>query len=231
MHLDAVIEAAGWWSYAVVFALTAAETSAFVGLLVPGESVVLLAAAVSGHGGPNVVLLAAVVVAGAVTGDNLGYALGRRCAKRPGHRWTPRIPGRHRDGRLRTFLTGHSGAALFTGKFIGFARTFLPYLAGSSGMPYRRFVLYSTAGSLVWGTGTVLVGHFAGSAAIELLHTAGLIGVAVLAVVIVAALAVLRLRTRRRRRPTRSAVVASGGPRHRSPRQDTVHPTHAQERQ
>jgi membrane-associated protein len=231
MHLDAVIEAAGWWSYAVVFALTAAETSAFLGLLVPGESAVLLAAAVSGHGGPNVVLLAAVVVAGAVTGDNLGYALGRRCAKRPGHRWTPRIPGRHRDGRLRTFLTGHSGAALFTGKFIGFARTFLPYLAGSSGMPYRRFVLYSTAGSLVWGTGTVLVGHFAGSAAIELLHKAGLIGVAVPAVVIVAALAVLRLRTRRRRRPTRSAVVASGGPRHRSPRQDTVHPTHAQERQ
>ncbi|MFI9801717.1 DedA family protein [Streptomyces sp. NPDC052302] len=231
MHLDAVIEAAGWWSYAVVFALTAAETSAFVGLLVPGESAVLLAAAVSGHGGPDVALLAAVVVAGAVTGDNLGFALGRRCAKRPGHRWTPRIPGRHRDGRLRTFLTGHSGAALFTGKFIGFARTFLPYLAGSLGMPYRRFVLYSTAGSLVWGTGTVLVGHFAGSAAIELLHKAGLIGVAVLAVVIVAALAVLRLRTRRRRRPTRSAVVASGGPRHRSPRQDTVHPTHAQERQ
>ncbi|MGW2336642.1 DedA family protein [Streptomyces sp. NPDC001685] len=215
----------------MVFALTAAETSAFVGLVVPGESAVLLAAAVSGHGGPNVVLLAAVVVAGAVTGDNLGYALGRRCAKRPGHRWTPRIPGRHRDGRLRTFLTGHSGAALFTGKFIGFARTFLPYLAGSSGMPYRRFVLYSTAGSLVWGTGTVLVGHFAGSAAIELLHKAGLIVVAALAVVIVAALAVLRLRTRRRRRPTRSAVVASGGPRHRSPRQDAVHPTHAQERQ
>ncbi|MFF0305289.1 DedA family protein [Streptomyces sp. NPDC004562] len=231
MHLDAVIEAAGWWSYAVVFALTAAETSAFLGLLVPGESAVLLAAAVSGHGGPNVALLAAVVVAGAVTGDNLGYALGRRCAKRPGHRWTPRIPGRHRDGRLRTFLAGHSGAALFTGKFIGFARTFLPYLAGSSGMPYRRFVLYSTAGSLVWGTGTVLVGHFAGSAAIELLHKAGLIGVAVLAVVIAAALAVLRLRTRRRRRRTRSAVVASGGPRHQSPRQDTVHPTHAQERQ
>ncbi|MGW6961798.1 DedA family protein [Streptomyces chartreusis] len=230
MRLDAVIEAAGWWSYAVVFALTAAETSAFVGLLVPGETAVLLAAAVTGHGDLNVVLLSAVVVAGAVTGDNLGYALGRRCARRPGHRWTPRIPRRHRDGRLQAFLAHHSGAAVFTGKFIGFARTFLPYVAGSSGMPYRRFFLYSAAASLVWGTGTVLVGHFVGSAAIELLHRAGLIGVAALAAVIVPVLAVLRIRTGRRRRPNRSAVVASGGPRHRSPRRDAVHHTHAQER-
>ncbi|MFB8754461.1 DedA family protein [Streptomyces nigra] len=231
MHLDAVIETAGWWSYVVVFALTAAETSAFVGLLVPGESAVLLAAAVTGHGGLNVALLAAVVVAGAVTGDNLGYALGRRCARRPGPRWTPRIPSGHRAGRLRALLAHHSGPAVFSGKFIGFARTFLPFLAGSSGMPYRRFFLYSTAASLVWGTGTVLVGHFAGSAAIELLHRAGLIGGAALAAAIVPALVVLRIRTRRRRRPTRSVVVASGGPRHRSPRQEAAHRTRAQRRQ
>jgi membrane-associated protein len=230
MHLNSLIEAAGWWTYAVVFLLTAAETSAFVGLLVPGESAVLLAAAVAGHGELNAPLLAAAVVTGAVTGDNLGFALGRRCRRRPGSRWTPKIPGRHRDGRARAFLANHSGAALFTGKFIGFARTFLPYAAGSSGMPYRRFFLYSTAASLVWGTGTVLVGYFTGSAAVELLHRAGLIGVLVLVAATAAILVVARIRARRRRRPLGSTVVASGGPRHRAPRKDAVNYTYAQER-
>ncbi|MGW2714980.1 DedA family protein, partial [Streptomyces sp. NPDC001356] len=70
MHVDRVIEAAGWWSYAAVFVLTAGETSAFIGLLVPGETAVLLASAVAGRGELNAPLLAAVVVAGAVTGDN-----------------------------------------------------------------------------------------------------------------------------------------------------------------
>ncbi|MFD7405999.1 DedA family protein [Streptomyces sp. NPDC059866] len=151
MHLNAVIEAAGWWSYVVVFVLTAAETSAFLGLLVPGETAVLLAAAIAGQGGLHAPLLAAAVVAGAVTGDNLGFALGRRCARRLGPRRTTKIGHRHRDGRARAFFTHHSGAAVFTGTFIGFARTFLPFVAGSSGMPYRRFVLYSAAASLVWG--------------------------------------------------------------------------------
>ncbi|WP_399946473.1 DedA family protein [Streptomyces sp. BBFR25] len=230
MHLDSVIEAAGWWTYAVVFLLTAAETSAFVGLLVPGESAVLLAAAVAGHGELNAPLLAAAVVTGAVTGDNLGFALGRRCRRRPGSRWAPRIPGRHGDGRARAFLAHHSGAALFTGKFIGFARTFLPYAAGSSGMPYRRFFLYSTAASLVWGTGTVLVGYFTGSAAVELLHRVGLIGVLVLVAATAAIFGVARIRARRRRRPRGTTVVASGGPRHRAPRKDAVDYTYAQER-
>lgn len=50
MHLDSLIEAAGWWTYAVVFAVTAGETSAFVGLLLPGETVILLASAIAGRG-------------------------------------------------------------------------------------------------------------------------------------------------------------------------------------
>lgn len=232
MHLDRVIEAAGWWSYTAVFVLTAAETSAFIGLLVPGETAILLASAVAGRGELNAPLLAAVVVAGAVTGDNLGYALGRRCARRPGRRRPLKALVGHRDGRARAFLTHHGGAAVFTGKFIGFARTFLPYAAGSSGMPYRRFLLYSTTASLIWGTGTVLLGCFAGAAATGLLRTAGAVALAAVAAVTVPALIVVKVLARRRRhRPvTRSRVVACGGPR-RSPARGAAREfTHSQER-
>ncbi|WP_327111451.1 DedA family protein [Streptomyces sp. NBC_01341] len=215
MQPNSLIEAAGWWSYAVVFLLTAAETSAFVGLLIPGETAVLIAAAIAGRGDLNGPLLAVVVVAGAVTGDHLGFALGRRCARRPARGRGRAFSGGTRSGRTSAFLRRHGGAAVFTGKFVGFVRTFLPYAAGFSGMPYRRYVLYSTAASVVWGTGSVLLGYYAGAAAIEFVHSTGLAGAGALAAVGVPALIVAKILARRRNRalPAASAIVASGGPR------------------
>ncbi|MER5916848.1 hypothetical protein ABT124_42425 [Streptomyces sp. NPDC001982] len=64
MHVDGLIEAAGWWSYVLVFAVTAGKTGAFIGLLVPGETIILLASAIAGRGDLNAVVLAAAVVAG-----------------------------------------------------------------------------------------------------------------------------------------------------------------------
>ncbi|MFD7873442.1 hypothetical protein ACFV5G_04820 [Streptomyces sp. NPDC059766] len=70
-----------------------------------------------------------------------------------------------------------------------------------SGRDQRRLFIYSTAASLVWGIGNVLLGYFAGAAAADFLHTAGPIGVAVLATLTVAACAVRKFRGRRGRRP------------------------------
>jgi membrane-associated protein len=215
MDVHALIEAAGWWSYVVVFAVTAGETSAFVGLLVPGETVILLASAIAGRGDLDPVALAAVVVAGGITGDTLGYALGRRCRRRPSSRPARRFRPGARAGQAQAFLTRHGGAAVVTGRFIGFVRAFVPFAAGASGMPYRRFFVYSSAASLIWGVGNVLVGYFAGAAAIDLLHSIGLTGAAVLAAVTVVVFAVVRIRRQRRRSTMRagSLVVASGGAR------------------
>lgn len=99
-------------------------------------------------------------------------------------------------------------------------------------MPYRRFLRYSAAASLIWGIGTVALGYFAGAAATEFLHSAGLVGALTLATVTVPALIVVKVRARRRRRrlPTRSAVVASGGPRRPSARRAVHEFTHSQEK-
>ncbi|WP_060886924.1 DedA family protein [Streptomyces caniscabiei] len=210
MDVGALVEAAGWWSYLVVFALTAGETSAFVGVLLPGETVVLLASAIAGRGDLDPVLLAALVVTGGMTGDSLGYALGHGYGRRPNARLTRWAGGDSRIGRAHDFLTRHGGAAVVGGRFIGFVRTFLPFAAGASGMPYRRFFLFSTLASLIWGIGNVLLGYFAGAAAIDFLHAAGLIGAAVLAA-LAAALLGLAWLLRRRRGGARalSAVEAS----------------------
>ncbi|MFI1354393.1 DedA family protein [Streptomyces sp. NPDC020898] len=210
MDIGALIEAAGWWTYIVVFAVTAGETGAFIGVLLPGETVILLASAIAGRGDLDPVLLAALVVTGGMTGDSLGYALGRWYGRRPNSRLTQRIRPGSRIGQAQDFLTRHGGASVVAGRFIGFVRTFLPFAAGASGMPYRRFFLFSTVASLIWGIGNVLLGYFAGAAATDFLHEAGLIGATVLAAVAVALLGLVWLLRRRRagaRAP--SAAVAS----------------------
>ncbi|KKD09203.1 DedA family protein [Streptomyces sp. WM6386] len=225
MDVGALVETAGWWSYIVVFALTAGETSAFIGVLLPGETVILLASAIAGRGDLNPVLLATLVVTGGMTGDGLGYALGRWYRRRPNARLTRWARAGSRTGQAHDFLTRHGGAALVAGRFIGFVRTFLPFAAGASGMPYRRFFLFSTVASLIWGIGNVLLGYFAGAAAIDFLHSAGPIGAAVLAAVAVALFGLGWLLRRRRgsvRAPSPSAVVASGAA-FRRPEQEPIH--------
>ncbi|ULR55706.1 DedA family protein [Streptomyces deccanensis] len=223
MDFGALVEAAGWWSYVIVFALTAGETSAFVGVLLPGETVILLASAIAGRGDLDPVLLATLVVTGGMTGDSLGYALGHWYGRRPNSRLSRWVRGNSRIGRAHDFLTRHGGTAVVGGRFIGIVRTFLPFAAGASGMPYRRFFLFSTLASLIWGIGNVLLGYFAGAAAIDFLHAAGLIGAAVLAAVTVALFGLVwLLRRRRGDARTPSAVVAAGAA-FRRPEQEPSH--------
>lgn len=195
-----IVETAGPWAYVVVFALTAGETGAFIGLLLPGETLILLAAALAGRGGLNPFVLAGVVVAGGIVGDSIGYALGRWYGHRPGVRWLSRWSRRVGGvGRARDFLRDRGGAAVFIGRFIGFVRSFLPFAAGGAGMPYPRFLRYSAAASLVWGVGNVVAGYFLGAAAERLLRTVGLAGAGALVALALVALLLLRIRRHRRR--------------------------------
>ncbi|MFG3323602.1 DedA family protein [Streptomyces sp. NPDC048171] len=193
MHIDTLIDSAGWWSYLLVFAVTVGETSAFVGALLPGETVILIAAALAGKGDLNPFLLAVVVVVGGILGDNLGYMLGRRCGQRPSRGKFARLRLDVHLRKTQTFLARHGGKAVFTGRFIGFIRTFLPFAAGASAMPCRRFFFFSTLASVVWGVGSVVLGYFVGAAAIDYLHSAGFVGAIALAALAVVAFTTVRL--------------------------------------
>jgi len=201
VNLDAFVSAAGWWSYLLLFAVTAGETSAFLGMVLPGETAILFAAALAGRGDLDPVILAVSVVVGGVTGDSLGFALGRWYERRPAaRRLHARIGPGSRTRRARDFLVRHGGVAVVTGRFIGFVRTFLPFAAGAAGMRYRRFLKFSVLASLLWGAGNVVLGYFAGSAAMDVARSVGRVGVIALACAAAATvltLTLIRLRKRR----------------------------------
>lgn len=162
--LSDLVARAGQWSYAVIFAAAALESAAFLGLLVPGEALVLLAGFLTAQGVLHLDVLLIVVALGAVLGDSIGYELGRHL----GRPWALRRGRRFglsekRLLRAEAFWERHGARAVFFGRFIGFARALVPFLAGSTGMRYRVFLLYNALGAALWATAFLLLGRVVGS--------------------------------------------------------------------
>jgi membrane protein DedA with SNARE-associated domain len=199
--LDLVVRL-GDWSYLIIFAAAALECAAFAGLLVPGESLVL-ASGFFAHRG--ILQLDAVIAAagmGAIAGDNIGYHLGRRLGRdwllRKGSRFGIR---KRRLNQAEHFFQRNGPKAVFFGRFIGFARALVPFIAGASGMPYRKFVLYDGLGAILWTVGFVLLGYVLGASWRVAEQWISRTGLLLGALVIIALLVLWARRTRSRRSP------------------------------
>lgn len=154
----------GHWGYLVVFFCAVLESAAFVGLLVPGESVVLVAGFFAAQGQLDIGDLIVIVAIGAVLGDSIGYEMGRRIGRSGLERYGRRfgLTGERID-RAESFFERHGGKAVFLGRFVGFARALVPFLAGSARMPYRKFLPYNAFGAALWSAAVLLVGYFVGA--------------------------------------------------------------------
>jgi membrane protein DedA with SNARE-associated domain len=144
------------------------------------------------------------VVAAAIAGDSVGYLIGRRY----GSRLLNTRPLRRRRQRLaaaRSMLRRRGGPAVFLGRFVAFLRAVVPFLAGSSSLPYRTFLAYDAAGGLGWGIGSVLLGYLAGNSYAAIEKTFGLTVAIVVVGIVLVGLAVWQVRRHRRTRSRHQA--------------------------
>jgi membrane protein DedA with SNARE-associated domain len=144
----------------LVGALAFLETGAFVGLIAPGETAMMLGGLVAGQGQIDVITLIAIVWVCAVAGDGTSFFLGRRLGRQFIVRHGPKV--QITEERLQTverFFDRHGGKAILLGRFVGLVRAIAPFLAGSSGMPVRRFLPYDIVGAGLWGTTFVVLGY------------------------------------------------------------------------
>jgi membrane protein DedA with SNARE-associated domain len=160
--LDHLLTQNAWIVYTAVGLLVFAEDAIFVGFVIPGETAAVLGGVSASQGHVVLAWVCLLVVAAAITGDSVGYEVGRH--------FGPRIlalrPLRRHQGRLndaRRFLARSGGLAVFLGRFVAFFRAVMPALAGLSLMPYRRFLAFNALGGLVWGISFVLLGYLAGN--------------------------------------------------------------------
>lgn len=148
--------------YVAAALVVGAETALVVGLLLPGEATLLLVGFLIYLGTLRPVPALATVLAAAVIGDALAFRSGRRYGPRiRASRLGDRV-GERRWRAAESMLHRSGGRGVFVARWVAFARTLVPRLAGAAGMPYRRFVVWDFFGVLTWGCASVGVGFLAG---------------------------------------------------------------------
>jgi membrane-associated protein len=150
----------GQWTYLLVAGLAFLETGAFVGLIAPGETAVVLGGVVAAQGQVELGLLLVLVWLAAAAGDLTSFILGRRLGRRFIVARGPRIgvtPARLE--RVEGFFSRHGPKAILIGRFVGIIRAVAPFLAGASGLELRRFLPWSLLGTAAWASAFTLVGY------------------------------------------------------------------------
>ncbi|POX47646.1 hypothetical protein C3489_29220 [Streptomyces sp. Ru71] len=149
--------------YAMVALVIGLES---LGIPLPGEIVLVSAALLSSqHGGINPVVLGACASAGAVIGDSIGYAIGRK-GGRPLLAWLgKKFPRHFSEGHVATAERSFQKWgmwAVFFGRFVALLRIFAGPLAGVLHMPYWKFLTANFLGGVVWAGGTTAVIYYVG---------------------------------------------------------------------
>jgi membrane protein DedA with SNARE-associated domain len=159
--LEDISNALGAWTYLLVGFFAFAETGAFIGLVVPGETTMLLGGAVAGQGVIDVYLLIAIAWFAAWLGDTTSFFLGRRLGREFVMKHGPRVGiTNERFEKVEDYFSRHGGKTIFIGRWISLVRALAPFIAGSSQMSYRAFVPYSILGTGLWASLHILVGYF-----------------------------------------------------------------------
>lgn len=158
------------------------ETSVLVGLVVPGDSIVIVAA--TGVTNPvEFVSLVIVVILGALGGESVGFALGRFFGPRIRHSRLGRRIGEHNWVRAENYVDRRGGIAVFISRFLPVLHSLVPLTVGMSSMTYRRFMSWTIPACIVWALAYVSVGSAAAGTYRQMadqLHWAGYVFVGII---------------------------------------------------
>jgi membrane-associated protein len=178
-------------------ALVFAECTIGLGFIAPGEGGLLIAAT-SVDSVQRFLILWAVVTVAAGCGDSIGYAIGRRFG--PALRETKIIKKYGIEGwdKATDILRRRGAWAVFFARFLPVVRTLTPAAAGTSGLPYRKFLPAVVAGAACWSALHIALGSALGHAAEKIekyISTGGLI---IIGVVVVAVIVTMTVRKRKK---------------------------------
>jgi membrane protein DedA with SNARE-associated domain/membrane-associated phospholipid phosphatase len=186
---DRILSLPAWLVLALVFVLPALEASAFVGFVFPGEIAVILGGVAASRGTVPLWAVIVAAVSGAIIGDSVGYAIGRRWGTHLLHGTLGRLPiiREHLDKHLvsaQAYVRRRKGSAVFFGRFTAALRVLVPGLAGMSDVHYPSFLAYNVAGGALWGAGFAVLGYLAGESYPRVERVAGRVGLGLLGLVV-----------------------------------------------
>ena len=167
-HLAEFVATYGAWVYAALFLIIFAETGLVVTPILPGDSLLFAAGALAATGAFDIKVLLPLLVAAAVIGDAVNYAVGHAVGPRvftstDRTSFWHRILNREHLDRTHAFFEKYGGKAIVLGRFVPIVRTFVPFVAGAGTMSYSTFAFYNVAGAIIWVGICTLAGYAFGN--------------------------------------------------------------------
>lgn len=161
-YLADIIARYGAWTLAILFVIVFMETGFVVTPFLPGDSLIFAAATFAARGALDPVALFVLLSIAAVLGDTVNYWIGHRVGAKA---YTGEVKWIKKEYMARThaFFEKHGGKTIFLARFVPIVRTFAPFVAGVSQMPYGYFVRWNVIGGITWVAIFTLLGYFFGN--------------------------------------------------------------------
>lgn len=162
-YLAVFLQDYGLWLYAILFLIIFVETGLVVMPFLPGDSLLFATGALAAFTGElDPVLLIILLFIAAVLGDTLNYHIGNYIGPKVFERESKWINKQHLLNTQK-FFEKHGGKTIIFARFLPFARTFAPFVAGASSMSYKYFITYNIIGGFLWISSFILLGYFFGN--------------------------------------------------------------------
>lgn len=161
-YLSILVDAAGAWTYVVLFLIIFAETGLVVTPFLPGDSLLFVAGTLAGSGYLQILLVYVSLLSAAIAGDTVNYWCGHFIGAKVFKKENSRIFKKEYLEKTREFYEKYGGKAIILARFLPILRTFAPFVAGIGKMHYRTFILYNVIGAVLWVTSFTFAGYYFG---------------------------------------------------------------------
>jgi membrane-associated protein len=160
-HIAPIVDSLGGWMYLIIFVAAIIESTPVIGTFTPGTLFLVFFGFLISISALSLPLCILVATIGAVTGDGIGYLLGRY-----GSRFFKEHKGLLRLSHIelgRAFFAKHGGKSILIGRFVGVIRPIVPLVAGAIRMSMRRFLPLNILSALLWAGLLITVGYIVGA--------------------------------------------------------------------
>jgi membrane-associated protein len=163
VHLATFVETYGGWVYGLLFLIIFVETGLVVMPFLPGDSLLFVVGAMAARGSLDLYVVMGLLLVAAIAGDQLNYTIGRHIGPKVFQWEKSRWFNRNAFDKAHTFYERFGGITIVLARFMPFARTFAPFVAGVAHMDRRVFTLFNVLGAVLWVVGVTLAGYWFGN--------------------------------------------------------------------
>ncbi|GEM63002.1 membrane protein [Sphingobacterium faecium NBRC 15299] len=162
-HLVQIVHEYEGWTYLVLFLIVFAETGLVVAPFLPGDSVLFALGAIIAipESGLSLLLFWLFLIFAAILGDFVNYEIGKYLGLRVFKTGSKIFKPEYLE-RTQSFYLNHGSKTIIYARFVPIVRTFAPFVAGISKMPYPQFGTYNMLGGFLWVTLFLFAGYFFG---------------------------------------------------------------------